>query len=1086
MDELDSIIRQINEEFGEGTITTASEMPRPERALEKQAIDDFMDRNPMAGGGMLVQPSADGSRPGYAVSKTDNNKYRVTGERGGVNYSDWARENNVPIRFSNKKEAEAAQKKFYKSVPTKGSITKEAWTNEMTSLTEKFNKMVLNDFEKGDMSKTPKFATWLKNQKLKNAGVKFFETQAPSFGVINVGNKKFELADILINRANDSLKHTEWMDIQKKVSPSKAIDTNTWRSYIDRLDTKPDKANKAFDYLLDNDIELKLPKNLSKTMAAEGSLLRKVISDITGLKSTKAIRAGLNMNDAYNKNIDQIKFANKGNLWTLGEGRTLSEILENADYRMKGNISWTSDIKLSNRANKNVFDYALRNFNYHQLNKTGEGTIQFYDKKTNKPINWDTLPKNKNGFRVLKPNSVYFIDANDPNRTKWDMTSIDADNLKWSKGTGSSGLFDEVFQAKDIYDNLLSKDIIDPRTGTKTNFGKLMQDVYQIGFSNFGNPYAIEHKDGVAKSPFKNLRIASQRINSALSALNRDTKLNKFTKNELFKILKEGTFDPNQKNVIDTIIKGTAPIREDVLVQGTKFDQSELDMAKQKFLTNLDKNKFRRVSKVLVDAAINGGFGEAVQEICMRKKAKKGGRMFLSNGSGCPAADQDPKGFLRSVSESPVLKKFFTSNAGQKAAAAAARVTGNVLNPSTLIGGEVAFVLADGFNNFSKGMDLAESFDRAFIFKDFKQFDKNIMEQAKNLGYDQNQLNLLNETININRLDNRQKALEYGLDNETPGSEDLTMGFTQRLAETKNQLDKSALNYINTLDKMGFDLTKDSTYDVGFNYLDNVFKKKTQQELLKTYDKRKRQVDPTSGTLGNILDPILDVGAYTQPLKFAADVVNPFTKNVPLLSDRQREAKYLREMDPRELYLYNKQRGFTLDDIEAGTSPQIRQVMDQLGGAATGQGFFQLFNKGGRAGLKSGSVRKGVLSLIDDSVKKTPKDTTSDLTKLIKETLEEDLFDKKDRIVDSINISEAKKRKNYPYNMRVFEEPKNLDFYRAIKESNFRTKTGPFFDRTKKAGGGLLKQAGDRSGAPPESGPNPQGLQGLLNRVKNT
>ena len=65
MDELDSIIRQINEEFGEGTITTASEMPRPERALEKQAIDDFMDRNPMAGGGMLVQPSADGSRPGY-------------------------------------------------------------------------------------------------------------------------------------------------------------------------------------------------------------------------------------------------------------------------------------------------------------------------------------------------------------------------------------------------------------------------------------------------------------------------------------------------------------------------------------------------------------------------------------------------------------------------------------------------------------------------------------------------------------------------------------------------------------------------------------------------------------------------------------------------------------------------------------------------------------------------------------------------------------------------------------------------------------------------------------------------------------
>ena len=34
------------------------------------------------------------------------------------------------------------------------------------------------------------------------------------------------------------------------------------------------------------------------------------------------------------------------------------------------------------------------------------------------------------------------------------------------------------------------------------------------------------------------------------------------------------------------------------------------------------------------------------------------------------------------------------------------------------------------------------------------------------------------------------------------------------------------------------------------------------------------------------------------------------------------------------------------------------------------------------------------------------------------------------------------------------------------------------------AGGGIAKEAGVDSGIPPESGPNPQGLQGLLNRVK--
>ena len=69
--------------------------------------------------------------------------------------------------------------------------------------------------------------------------------------------------------------------------------------------------------------------------------------------------------------------------------------------------------------------------------------------------------------------------------------------------------------------------------------------------------------------------------------------------------------------------------------------------------------------------------------------------------------------------------------------------------------------------------------------------------------------------------------------------------------------------------------------------------------------------------------------------------------------------------------------------------------------------------------------------------------------------------------------------------MQVFEEPKNLDFYRDIKESDFRTKTGPYYDRIrrlKRAGGGLLKQAGDRSGPPPESGPMSQGLPSLMKR----
>ena len=217
----------------------------------------------------------------------------------------------------------------------------------------------------------------------------------------------------------------------------------------------------------------------------------------------------------------------------------------------------------------------------------------------------------------------------------------------------------------------------------------------------------------------------------------------------------------------------------------------------------------------------------------------------------------------------------------------------------------------------------------------------------------------------------------------------------------------------------------------------------------------------------------------------AQGVYSPFTLGYGM----QQRQPGIGDMRYNEDVAYDEIRDVFRKGAEESIREQQMQSIADAGGIAN-------LAKGGRAGYKLGKlikvkpskVREDVKAIIDDSMKMQQKiDTTTELDKLIKKTLDEDLFDKKDRIVDSINISEAKKRRNYPYNMQVFEEPKNLDFYKDIKESDFRTKTGPFFDykkRKNKAGGGLLKQAGDRSGPPPESGPNPQGLQGLLNRVK--
>jgi len=69
MGDLTDRIIELMDLFDEGEVTTADKIDRPQSSLDREAYKDFMDRNPMMDGGMLVKPSADGSRPGYSKDK---------------------------------------------------------------------------------------------------------------------------------------------------------------------------------------------------------------------------------------------------------------------------------------------------------------------------------------------------------------------------------------------------------------------------------------------------------------------------------------------------------------------------------------------------------------------------------------------------------------------------------------------------------------------------------------------------------------------------------------------------------------------------------------------------------------------------------------------------------------------------------------------------------------------------------------------------------------------------------------------------------------------------------------------------------
>jgi hypothetical protein len=131
MKDLDKKIIELMDLFDDEQVTTADKIDRPERAIEKQAIDDFMKRNSMAGGGMLVQPSVDGSRPGYAGKKT--------------------------------------------------GLKEKTTVAEGNKLSKQYNKIINTAFNKGDMSKIPSWKSFLENKTLKHGSVGFYQNSSSKF-----------------------------------------------------------------------------------------------------------------------------------------------------------------------------------------------------------------------------------------------------------------------------------------------------------------------------------------------------------------------------------------------------------------------------------------------------------------------------------------------------------------------------------------------------------------------------------------------------------------------------------------------------------------------------------------------------------------------------------------------------------------------------------------------------------------------------------------------------------------------------------------------------------------------------------------
>jgi len=299
---------------------------------------------------------------------------------------------------------------------------------------------------------------------------------------------------------------------------------------------------------------------------------------------------------------------------------------------------------------------------------------------------------------------------------------------------------------------------------------------------------------------------------------------------------------------------------------------------------------------------------------------------------------------------------------------------------------EVLFYQIDKANRMSKGVSEKEAAAGALESGTLGAYtDKAYMEELKKVAESMNidssafdsayQLNVLSKSFEQNSK-NVDAQIATALENQDlKTAEELRLNFNKYLARIKpeaerlrNDIEERVTGGSPLTMAMGRGNVTEEQYSKPFYDMQDVALEKLKKEKQKVFDTQKKQVDTAAGNIGEGFYQAFD--SLTQGAKnLLKGRIIPFGPDRlrPLESDREREARYLKEMDPRELFLYNKARGYTYDD----------------------------------------PITEG----------------------------------------DLMNLQ--------------MEQP------------------GLF------AGGGIAKLAGVDQGPPPESGPNPQGLQGLMKRVKN-
>ena len=477
---------------------------------------------------------------------------------------------------------------------------------------QEYEALIERDLAKGDLSKTPSWARWVRTKYGKVAGEaieKAVNASAAAGGKEfynpSVAEARDTLTKRLVEKANQGEKFVEMQTVLEKVGVDKKdpnvkterVRGDLFEKYRPLLEKKEDKVRKVFDNIVEADDVIEWPEKSTKYTKFAKTPLTAMIAERTGVSNNQWIETVLAGGESKGKSFakqgiykskhpyDKKLLNLAGRTGVIEFGKPFSEIIEDAKYRAGGGVQWSKKVIRPDTA-ETINSFALRHWNQHKRNKTGKSQIEFYYKNTGKPVNWETVTKNKYGQKSLKGDDVFFRYTKDPLQRKWDR------NLLRTKGRQSQ-LFKEVYDAKKAYNKLLTQKVPDPRNPNRTIvFEDLMRKTYKKGYDQLGNVFAIDHEKLVANKPFNALRIASTRLNHQLDYISRRVKQKNFKK-----ILMD-SLDLTQ---LDDPLKGGQELAEQVLVEGYKNPLTASQELGQKVL----KKDLDKLSRPMVNQLVN-------------------------------------------------------------------------------------------------------------------------------------------------------------------------------------------------------------------------------------------------------------------------------------------------------------------------------------------------------------------------------------------------------------------------------------------------------------------------------------------------